>query len=73
MLKECTVNVPGKVIITGEHSVLQGCPAIAAACSKYITNHLYLNYTGKIEFNDPEPQPQVAYQLLNQAVEEFKR
>ena len=73
MLKECTVNVPGKVIIAGEHSVLQGCPAIAAACSKYITNHLYLNDTGKIEFKDPEPQPPVAYQLLNQAVEEFKR
>ena len=73
MLKECTVNVPGKVIITGEHSVLQGCPAIAAACSRYITNHLYINDTGKIEFKDPEPQPPVAYQLLNQAVEEFRR
>ena len=73
MLKECSVNVPGKVIITGEHSVLQGCPAIAAACSRYITNHIYTNDTGKIEFLDKEPQPPVAYKLLNQAVEEFRR
>ncbi len=73
MLKECSVNVPGKVIITGEHSVLQGCPAIAAACSRYITNHICANDTGKIEFLDKEPQPPVAYKLLNQAVEEFKR
>ena len=73
MLKECTVNVPGKIIITGEHSVLQGCPAIAAACSRYITNHLTANDTGRIEFKDKKPQPQVAYKLLNQAVEEFKR
>jgi len=73
MLKECTVKVPGKVIITGEHSVLQGCPAIAAACSRYITNHLYTNTTGKIEFIDKEPQPPIAYKLLNQAVEEFRR
>ncbi|MBO6059182.1 MAG: hypothetical protein J6P67_03450 [Bacteroidaceae bacterium] len=73
MLKEYTLNVPGKVIITGEHSVLQGCPAIAAACSRYITNHLRINDTGKVEFIDKEPQPPVAYQLLNQAVEEFKR
>jgi mevalonate kinase len=73
MLKECTVNVPGKIIITGEHSVLQGCPAIAAACSRYITNHLIKNDTGKIEFKDKEPLPPVAYKLLNQAVEEFKR
>ena len=73
MLKECIVNVPGKIIITGEHSVLQGCPAIAAACSLYITNHLIKNDTGKIEFMDKEPQPPVAYKLLNQAVEEFKR
>ena len=73
MLKECTVNVPGKVIITGEHSVLQGCPAIAAACSRYITSHIIKNDTGKIEFKDKEPLPPVAYKLLNQAVEEFKR
>ena len=73
MLKEYTLNVPGKIIITGEHSVLQGCPAIAAACSRYITNHLCINDTGKVEFIDKEPQPPVAYQLLNQAVEEFKR
>ena len=73
MLKECSVNVPGKIIITGEHSVLQGCPAIAAACSRYVTNHLTANDTDKIEFLDKEPQPPVAYKLLNQAVEEFKR
>ena len=73
MLKECTVNVPGKIIITGEHSVLQGCPAIAAACSRYITSHIIKNDTGKIEFKDKEPLPPVAYKLLNQAVEEFKR
>ena len=73
MLKECTVNVPGKIIITGEHSVLQGCPAIAAACSRYVTNHLTANDTDKIEFLDKDPQPPVAYKLLNQAVEEFKR
>ena len=73
MFKECSVNVPGKVIITGEHSVLQGCPAIAAACSRYVTNHIRTTETGKIEFLDKVPQPPVAYQLLNQAVEEFKR
>lgn len=73
MLKEYTLNVPGKVIITGEHSVLQGCPAIAAACSRYITNHLHTNNIGKVEFIDKEPQPPVAYQLLNKASEEFKR
>jgi len=72
MLRECTVKVPGKVIITGEHSVLQGCPAIAAACSRYIENRLSTNSTGKVEFISREPQPPVAYQLLNQAVEEFK-
>ena len=72
MLKEYTVNVPGKIIITGEHSVLQGCPAIAAACSLYITNHITANDTDKIEFLDKEPQPPVAYKLLKQAVEEFK-
>ena len=73
MLKECTVKVPGKVIITGEHSVLQGCPAIAAACSRYITNHIYANDTDKIEFADKESLPPVAYKLLNKAVEEFNR
>ena len=73
MLKECTVKAPGKVIITGEHSVLQGCPAIAAACSRYVTNHIYANNTDKIEFLDKEPQPPAAYKLLNQAADEFKR
>ena len=72
MLSECTVKVPGKVIITGEHSVLQGCPAIAVACSKYITNHLRTNDKNIVEFICQEPQPPIAYQLLNQAVEEFK-
>ena len=72
MLSECTVKVPGKVIITGEHSVLQGCSAIAVACSKYITNHLRTNDKNIVEFICQEPQPPIAYQLLNQAVEEFK-
>ena len=73
MLKECSVKVPGKVIITGEHSVLQGCPAIAVACSKYIFNHLTANDKNTIEFIDKEPQPPVAYKLLNQAVDEFRK
>lgn len=40
MQRECTVKIPGKIIISGEHSVLQGCPAIAAACSLYIENKI---------------------------------
>ena len=71
MLKECSVNVPGKIIITGEHSVLQGCPAIAAACSRYVTNHLTANDTGKIEFLDKEPQPPVAYNMPSGVTMEF--
>ena len=73
MLKECTIKVPGKVIITGEHSVLQGCPAIAVACSKYIFNHLTANDKNTIEFINKEPQPPVAYKLLNQAADEFRK
>jgi len=72
MLSECSVKVPGKVIITGEHSVLQGCPAIAVACSLYIENNVRQNYSGKIIFISKVPIPANASALLDLAVSEFK-
>ena len=61
------------MIITGEHSVLQGCPAIAVACSLYIENHIRKNDSDKVLFTSRIPMPDGASALLNLTVSEFKK
>ena len=45
-MRKITVTTPGKLIITGEHSVVYGCPALAVPA--------HLNVTGILEFTELE-------------------
>jgi mevalonate kinase len=35
-----TSKVPGKIILSGEHSILHGCPALTAAVDKYVSTQV---------------------------------
>lgn len=52
--KPLTARAPAKLIITGEHAVLQGAPAIAVALNRYCDTTL-----------TPTPLPKVLFDLVN--------
>jgi mevalonate kinase len=44
------VSSPGKVILSGEHAVVHGQPAIACAINRYVTCEIAANETGEVVF-----------------------
>ena len=56
MFTDYRIKVPGKVIITGEHSVVMGAPALAAACTLYVENRIRENSSGEILITSREKE-----------------
>ena len=54
MPAEYRIKVPGKVIISGEHAVVMGAPALAAACTLYVENHIRENNGKNISIKSKE-------------------
>src|SRR2546425_10810888 len=49
MAPTISARAPAKVILTGEHFVVLGAPALAMAVNLYSTAHASRNDTGKVE------------------------
>ena len=57
-MKSTTAQAPGKIILSGEHAVLHGCPALAMAINRYATTTVTQKQQEGLDF----VMPSFAYQ-----------
>ncbi|MBM4153129.1 MAG: mevalonate kinase, partial [Kiritimatiellaceae bacterium] len=62
---------PGKLIISGEHAVVYGRPAVAMAIDRSVTATIEETNDGQVSFDLPDINEKTSFTLL--ALQEFKR
>ena len=75
MAKSITVRAPGKLILSGEHAVVYGAPALAMAVNRYVTATLTESPSAKIAFDlaDLAHRSALTLDALGQFKERIKR
>jgi len=62
---------PGKLILSGEHSVVYGKPSVAMAIDRSVTATIEESHEGEVTFDLPDIQERESFTL--QALQDFKR